>query len=529
MAFAPVDYGPQIHTDDEGYAELRSQQRRVLGNIEQLGSTILGGSQMLVQGRLHTQSLQATAAVKETQAQTLQFIDSNPYVDKNVLRQRMGPEAYEAWHAGLGAEYKDADTVPMFTAAGSLFDAEAKQARDAAGQVISLPWLQEKWDATERTESSTIRERYVNRLAADQMIADQRSQTLLAVDKMVDGAVKPEDIEAAAKAAETSPWLKPAERRFTMEKALAAKDSFVARQAMLGGDTEVMKAELVKLQSDNAAEMYPNLNVKQRLDLAHQLGREYGYKAAKDTAEQQIVGPNVDENGKVNSAAIADALAKYNGPNKEDVTKAVKVEEAQKLDIFNKKMADVQQTIATAGQDPMTGRFSYARAMQNPAARKAAVQLNKDAPGLITALSKEDQRWENIDSKADAAERRADRAALIQTSSESLDAEHKRLDDPAYSDEFRKMTPAQYDSRLYNMTMVEGDRQKARAAFAAFQKNGNKPDERVQTILQQRDVGGGSRRHPEGKEVHGRLRGPTARLGARLHPREPDVDRRQAE
>jgi hypothetical protein len=80
------------------------------------------------------------------------------------------------------------------------------------------------------------------------MIADQRAQSLMAIDKMVDGAVKPEDIDAAVAAAKTNPWLKPAERRFTMEKALVARDSFVARQAMLGGDTEVMKAELIEAE-----------------------------------------------------------------------------------------------------------------------------------------------------------------------------------------------------------------------------------------------------------------------------------------
>src|SRR5882724_4907469 len=106
MAFIPVDYGPQLRPDEEGYAEVRSQQRRVLGSIEQLGDVIEGGGHALVQGRLHTQSLQATAAVKEKQAQTLQFIDSNPYVNKSDLQQRMGPEAYEAWHSGLGPEYK---------------------------------------------------------------------------------------------------------------------------------------------------------------------------------------------------------------------------------------------------------------------------------------------------------------------------------------------------------------------------------------------------------------------------------------
>jgi hypothetical protein len=482
MALAPVDYGPQVAPDDSGLRAKEQAGETVFRGVRQLGSVVEGGAQAITQGILHTQALKATAAVKERQASTLSFIDSNTYVPKAVLQQRMRPEDYEAWHAGLATEYHDKDAVPMFTAAGALFDSEAQQAREEAGKVISLPGWREAWGATELKEASTIRERYVNRLAADQMIADQRAQSLMAIDKMVDGAVKPDDLQAAAKAAETNPWLKPAERRFTMEKALAAKDSFVARQGMLAGDTAVMKSELMKLRSDKSAELYPNLNIKQRLDLENQLIRENGYRMTKASAEG-IVGPNVDENGKVDAVAIAKALAAYNGPNKEEVTKAVKVEEAAKLDIFDKQMAQLQKLVTTAGQNPMTGRFSYAKAMQNPDARKAAARLNQDAPGLITALNREEQRNENIDAKATALERREARAALIKTSGENLDAEHKAIDDPAQSDMFKDMTPQQYDSRLYGMEMTEPDRQKARATFAAFLKNGGKPDERAQASV----------------------------------------------
>lgn len=479
MAFAPVEYGPQVASDTQGLQELRQQQQAVFSGVHELGGAIEGGAAAITQGLLHTQALKATAAVKEKQAQTLQFIDSNPYVAKTDLRAKMSPEDYTTWHDGLGADYKDSDAVPMYAAAGALFDSEAKQARDAAGQVISLPGWRNRWNSTEQTESATIRERYVNRLAADQMIADQRSQTLMAVDKMVDAAVKPEDIQAAATMADTSPWLKPAERRFIIEKTLVAKDSFVARQALLGGDTEVMAAELTKLKGDKSVEFYPNMNVKQRLDLVGQLTREHAFKFAKDVAEREIVGPNVDEHGNVNRTGIAEKLGAYNGPNKEDVTRAVKVEEDAKLDISNKRNAEVQKSILRAGQNPMTGRFSYAKAMQNPEARKAAEQLNRTAPELLTALSREETRNENIDAKATALERREAKDALNKTSAGHLDAIHLALDDAAQSDVFKNMTPAQFDVGLYNREMTEPDRNKAREAFAKFQKNGG-PDERAQ-------------------------------------------------
>jgi hypothetical protein len=117
--------------------------------------------------------------------------------------------------------------------------------------------------------------------------------------------------------------------------------------------------------------------------------------------------------------------------------------------------------------------------MQNPEARKAAYQLNKDDPDKLTPLSREDVRWDNIDAKADAAERREARAALNATSRENLDAIHKSLDDPAMSAVYKGWTPAQFDLQLYNRPMTEDDRKAARKAFADFQKNGGKPDERA--------------------------------------------------
>jgi hypothetical protein len=133
MALAPVDYGPQVAPDDSGLQAKEQAGEAVFRDVRQLGSVVEGGAQAITQGILHTQALKATAAVKERQASTLSFIDSNPYVPKAVLQQRMRPEDYEAWHAGLATEYQDKDAVPMFTAAGALFDSEAQQAREEAG------------------------------------------------------------------------------------------------------------------------------------------------------------------------------------------------------------------------------------------------------------------------------------------------------------------------------------------------------------------------------------------------------------
>jgi hypothetical protein len=83
-------------------AAQQANEPKCSASVRQLGAVVEGGAQAVTQGLLHTQALKATAAVKERQASTLSFIDSNPYVPKEVLRQRMSPEDYTAWHAGLG-------------------------------------------------------------------------------------------------------------------------------------------------------------------------------------------------------------------------------------------------------------------------------------------------------------------------------------------------------------------------------------------------------------------------------------------
>lgn len=487
MSFAPIDYGPQVQPDNTGIQALESataQHQAVFAEAKQLGNVVEGGAAAITQGILHTQSLKATAAVKESQASTLQFIDSNPYVPKAVLQQRMKPEDYTAWEAGLGQEYKDKLAVPMFTAAGALFDSEAQQAREKAGSIISLPGWRGSWDASERSESSTIRERYVNRLAADQMISDQRSQTLTAVDTMVDSATSPADFETAAKFAETSQWLKPAERRFAAEKTRATGDSFVATQAMTAGDTDVMKVELDKLKSANAAELFPHLNPKQRLGLEQQLTREYGFKAAKDVADKQIVGPNVDpDTGKPDDVKIDQDLTAYKGADKPAVEKAVLAQRNAVHKIWEDKQSELQKQIYTAGQDPATGDFNMQTAMQNPAARKAAAALNADSPQLLGALRREDMSRENAETRSANTEQRAERAQHISNSAANLVATQKFLDDPTNSVAARSMTRASFESQLFDNDMTRQDRDTALKSFDRFTKNGGKPDERPGVIV----------------------------------------------
>jgi hypothetical protein len=489
MPLPPIQWGPPVTADLSGVdaaSRAVASHEQVYQNARQLGATIEGGAQAVAQSILHSQSLKATAAVKERQAATLQFIDSNPYVSREVLRQRMSPEDYAAWEAGAGGtpEWKDKPAVPMYIAAGPLFDSETKQARQEAGNLISLPGWRGDWDAAEREQSSVIRERYVNRMAADQMIADLRSSSLSAIDKMVDSAVVKSDLDIPIKAAETSPVLSPSERRVTSNKVRVARDSFDAEQAMLRTDVVGMKTELDKLRGPKAAEDFPNMTEKQRLDLSQRLERQYGFHAAKKIADD-IVGKFVDEQGKVDRVGIAKAVAAYDGPNREEVVKAANLQEQERLHIFDSQSSDIQETVFTAGQNPKTGEFSMARARMNPDAAKAADWLNKNAPGKLDALAQRDLRRQRYEDTQDRMTAAREKMEHIQQSHDNLSRVRDLIYDEKNADTLRGLTPSQWDSQLHEIPggLTDEDMDKARKDFAAFQKRGGKPDERAQASV----------------------------------------------
>lgn len=487
MATQPINYGPDVSADNQGTNTLASQ----VGRSQEINVELAGGVASkvtpLIQGVVHNQALKATTLVKDAQAKTLSFIDSNPYVDKSVLQQRMGSDDYQTWHAKLVSQYpqyKDADTVPMYTAATDMFDSETKQMREQAGQYISLPGWQSAWRSTEAAESSAVRDRYVNRMAADQMISDQRAQTLTSVDSLIDSAQGKHDFELAAKAASTSPWLHPNERRIVANKALVAGDSFQAEQAMLRNDVGGMKDAMETLRSANAKDLYPNMNVQQRLALEQRVARAYGYKSAKVTADG-LVSPYVDEQGRVDSVSIAKAVAAYQGADKEDVVKAAQAQESESLRIWDAGTSSVQQKIFTAGQDPRTGIFSMDRAQRDPAVRKLADQLNQTAPGKLGALADRDTRRQRLDDMRDRQAQVDEAKRQTKVSHDNLEQIRTLLDDESQAEQLKKLTPAQFDSQLHDVMggMSDLDLEHARKEFKAFLGRGGKPDERVTSAV----------------------------------------------
>lgn len=483
MPLAPISYGPDVAPDDQGVNAMReavAQHQAVFKEVEAIGQHVAGGAQAVTQGILLTQAAKATAAVKKKQADILKFIDEHPYVTKRELQQMMRPEDYETWHAGLAPEHQKSDEVPMFTVAGELFDSTAQQTREEAGNTISLPGWRERWDATEQTESSVIRERYVNRIAADQMIGHHRAEDLFTIDKMRESAVSPRDLQTAATFAQNSKWLKPAERRYKMEQALADMDSFAAENFMRARDLGGMEQELEKLRGPDAAKEYPNLTEKARRTLADNLMREYNH-AGVDKVASDIVDRNTTSFGNVDSTGILRELQEYKGPNRAGVLKAVNQQEQEARLLWERKATQMQNSVRDVGTDPQTREFSLDRAQKDPAVRRTLDLLQKTEPKLVGQLYLEDFQNDRRDLAQTNAE--AKRAALdlkqekTRASGENFFAAKEYLSNESNMAELSKLTPSQWASRLADQRIFPGgwmdqDKRKALDLFTAFQKKG---------------------------------------------------------
>jgi hypothetical protein len=275
--FSPVDYGSHVEARTQGVdAMQRAEQQHAqknLATIEQVGGFVAGQAREITQGIIHTQTLKATAALKAQHADIINFIEQNPTVAKDDVQKYMSQDDYNAWQASLGPEYKSADKVPMYTVSGELFNSASKKAREEAGQLISpmAPGVRDGWMQTAALEAATAKEMRVDRIAAGQMVADHRAQTMGAFEEMLNKAVIPRDIDDAIAGISGSPWLHPAERQAAKEKALKARDSLGADQAMRAGNVKSMQAEIIKLEKPDAAQSYQHLEERERVSLTNQL------------------------------------------------------------------------------------------------------------------------------------------------------------------------------------------------------------------------------------------------------------------
>lgn len=291
--FSPVDYGGKVGVDDSGSQALaRANEENAASNLSVARdvTNIAGNAGLeITKGVLHTQTLKATAALKAQQADIINFIEQHPTVSKDDLQQYMSQGDYEAWHASLSPEDRNSDKVPMYKVAGDLFNSASRKARETAGQLIGPLSMRRDWTDTAALEAATTKESRVDRIAAGQMVADQRAQTMGAFDDMLNKAVTPRDVDDAIAGISGSPWLHPAERKAAKEKGLKVKDSLAADHAMRASDITGMKAELIKLEKPDAAQSYQHLEEKERLALANQLRTHIKAAEAEDNHADTII------------------------------------------------------------------------------------------------------------------------------------------------------------------------------------------------------------------------------------------------
>jgi hypothetical protein len=273
---APIDYGSAVAADTSGAREAQGVVGENAARAKQQLSQVAGtAGQMageMAQAILKNQALRATADAKETQSQTLDFIESHPYIAKEDLRSRMSAEDYESWHASLDPDDKQRDAVPMYKAGGALFESVAKKSRDDYSKYISSPIARSDWVETDRSETTNFKADRLNRVMAGQMVQDQRAEAKANLDKLLDSAKDGKDYDLAVAAMRANSFLSPAEKDVLTQNALQMKDRGPSMRSMAGLDVDGMREELTKLENpDTAKQFFPHTNDEQRLHLQTQL------------------------------------------------------------------------------------------------------------------------------------------------------------------------------------------------------------------------------------------------------------------
>jgi hypothetical protein len=155
---APIDYGSAVAADTSGAREAQGvvgeNAARAKQQLSQVGRDCGADGWRNGPGHPEEPGPAATADAKETQSQTLDFIESHPYISKEDLRSRMSAEDYESWHASLDPDDKQRDAVPMYKAGWALFESVAKKSREQTTRSTSRRrWRGSDWTETDRSET----------------------------------------------------------------------------------------------------------------------------------------------------------------------------------------------------------------------------------------------------------------------------------------------------------------------------------------------------------------------------------------
>lgn len=308
----PISYGPEVQADTRGVSSLEqatAQHDTQLTGAEQYAAdAVTKTSSTIAQGILHSQALKATADNMKSTADTLNYIQTHPTVQKEDLLGIVGPASTDKILGTLKPSDYDSDTgaIPMYRIAGQVFSERGQQARQDSGAQISLPGWRQSWDQAAQTEESQKLE-HVNQIAGHQLIDDQQQKVKNFVVQTMNSASSLKDFDVAANGVSGTTWFSPDEKQALIANIRTQRDSWVANRAMAmppAQGLQPMKDELTRLQSNVSEKLYPGLDEKQKLTLTTELTNriklaQSSLEADDSLSKQFQIAQNREIRGKV--------------------------------------------------------------------------------------------------------------------------------------------------------------------------------------------------------------------------------------
>lgn len=282
--FQAIDWGsavsPELSGIHEAEAAAQEHGQKLAGAVQNLGQSEEGAAGQLTQNVLHRQAMEATADAARGTAQAQAVLEANPfYITHDTLTQNLeGSKADELWNnakaKNLTITDKDGlEYAPTFTVGRELYTAMTDKSRADAAEKISLPGWRAEFSKTAEVESLSKMERYINPMMGRYSNEYNKAKTLQSAREMADKATTPEEFGPILSGIKGSPSLSPDEKLATYMHYAKLQDTVIADKAMTNpvAQEDVLKKQLTQLQGPNAHSFYPNLDVKEREELANQV------------------------------------------------------------------------------------------------------------------------------------------------------------------------------------------------------------------------------------------------------------------
>jgi hypothetical protein len=280
--FHPIDYGSGVSADTSGIRDMEQATQEhaakltgAVRNIGDKGETLAG---TYAQNVLHRQVAESMAKAAEGAEKAINVIETNPYViTRDKLTESTDPEtADKLWQQAVKSgditrDDQGNEFVPTHVVGRDLYAAMSKKSREEAAQNIALPGWRASFLKSAEIEALSKQEKYVDGKLASMGVAYDRTKTLQSADKMADVAMTPEGFDTPIRLIQTSPSFSPQEKAVKIAELRGRQDSVVIDKAMTNpvANEEVLKSELLRLQSPDAAKFFPNHDEKWRAEEAH--------------------------------------------------------------------------------------------------------------------------------------------------------------------------------------------------------------------------------------------------------------------